>query len=168
MRYKKDRTGRYACIVTPATRRLDVNSLVKCELAAERISFASREVATELSGMKYCGITAFGLPDTWPIPVKVTTGKHIAMGAAVREAKFLLSPQRLVCLAEHGGGDARDLIDLQILRPGKSTLAVFIRYSINYQLLERTFVFYLSPYYLPWFIVTGTIRPVKTIDLLKA
>lgn len=100
VRYKKDGGEQYAAIVTLASRRLDVNGALKRELGAKRISFASREVATELSGMEYGGITAFGVPDSWSVIVEaaVMERERIVMGAGVREAKLLLAPQRLLAL----------------------------------------------------------------------
>ncbi|SAL00632.1 YbaK/EbsC family protein [Caballeronia ptereochthonis] len=100
VRYRKDGGEQYAAIVTLASRRLDVNGAVKRELGAKRISFASREVATELSGMEYGGITAFGVPDSWNVLVEaaVMERERIVMGAGVREAKLLLAPQRLLAL----------------------------------------------------------------------
>ncbi|KND57377.1 hypothetical protein BSCH_00476c [Candidatus Paraburkholderia schumanniana] len=100
VRYKKDGGEQYAAIVTLASRRLDVNSAVRRELGAKRISFASREVATELSGMEYGGITTFGVPHSWSVLVEaaVMERERIVMGAGIREAKLLLSPQRLLDL----------------------------------------------------------------------
>ncbi|WP_061171532.1 YbaK/EbsC family protein [Caballeronia hypogeia] len=100
VRFKKGGAEQYAAIVTLASRRLDVNGALKRELGAQRISFASRETATELSGMEYGGITAFGLPDSVPVLVEaaVMERERIVMGAGVREAKLLLAPQRLLAL----------------------------------------------------------------------
>jgi prolyl-tRNA editing enzyme YbaK/EbsC (Cys-tRNA(Pro) deacylase) len=100
VRYKKSGEERYAAIVTLGSRRLDVNGALKRELAAQRISFASREIATELSGMEYGGITAFGLPDSCAVLVEaaVMERERIVMGAGIREAKLLMSPQRLLAL----------------------------------------------------------------------
>ncbi|BAN26871.1 YbaK/EbsC family protein [Caballeronia insecticola] len=100
VRYKKDGGEQYAAIVTLGSKRLDVNGAAKRHLGAQRISFASREIATELSGMEYGGITAFGVPDSWSVIVEasVMERERIVMGAGIREAKLLLSPQRLLAL----------------------------------------------------------------------
>lgn len=100
VRYKKDGGEQYAAVVTLASKRLDVNGAVKRALGAQRISFASREVATEHSGMEYGGITAFGVPASWLVLVEaaVMERARVVMGAGVREAKLLLSPQRLLAL----------------------------------------------------------------------
>ena len=100
VRFKKGGAEQHAAIVTLASRRLDVNGALKRELGAQRISFASREAATELSGMEYGGITAFGLPDDLPVLVEaaVMERERIVMGAGIREAKLLLAPQQLLAL----------------------------------------------------------------------
>lgn len=100
VRFKRDGAEHYAAIVSLASRRLDVNGAVKRELNAQRISFASREIATELTGMEYGGITGFGLPESWRVLVEasVMTRESIVMGAGIREAKLLLSPQRLLAV----------------------------------------------------------------------
>lgn len=102
VRFKKDGGEQFAAIVTLATRRLDVNGAVKRELGAQRISPASREAATELSGMEYGGITSFGLPESMTVLVEasVMERERIVMGAGIREAKLLLAPQRLLALPQ--------------------------------------------------------------------
>lgn len=57
LRYKRDGAEGYAAVVNLGSRRLDVNGAVKALLGARRLSFAAREVATELTGMQFGGIT---------------------------------------------------------------------------------------------------------------
>lgn len=97
IRYKKDGGEHYAALVSLGSRRLDVNGAVKAVLGAQRLSFAQRETAVEHSRMEFGGITAFGLPQDWRILVDaaVMERMQIVMGAGVRAAKLLLSPEVL-------------------------------------------------------------------------
>jgi prolyl-tRNA editing enzyme YbaK/EbsC (Cys-tRNA(Pro) deacylase) len=97
LRYKKAGVEQHAAVVTLGSRRLDVNGAVKERLGAQRLSFAKREVATELTGMEFGGITAFGVPDDWTILVDsaVMARRQVVMGAGVRLAKLLLPPALL-------------------------------------------------------------------------
>jgi prolyl-tRNA editing enzyme YbaK/EbsC (Cys-tRNA(Pro) deacylase) len=94
IKYKKEGGEHYAAIVTLGSLRLDINGAVKAYLGAKRLSFASREVAVEHSGMEFGGITAFGVPEDWRILVDAAVMKReqVVMGAGVREAKLLLPP----------------------------------------------------------------------------
>lgn len=100
LRYRKGGEERHAAIVTLGSRRLDVNGAVKERLGAQRLSFAKREVATELTGMEFGGITAFGLPADWVVLVDaaVMAREQVVMGAGVRVAKLLLRPHLLSAL----------------------------------------------------------------------
>lgn len=97
LRYKRDGAEHHAAVVTLGSRRLDVNGAVKARLGAQRLSFAKREQAVELTGMEFGGITAFGVPDDWVVLVDaaVMTRERIVMGAGVRAAKLLLAPALL-------------------------------------------------------------------------
>ncbi len=97
LRYKRDGAEGYAAVVNLGSRRLDVNGAVKALLGARRLSFAAREVATELTGMQFGGITAFGLPEGMPLLVDAAVFERplVVMGAGVRETKLLLSPALL-------------------------------------------------------------------------
>jgi prolyl-tRNA editing enzyme YbaK/EbsC (Cys-tRNA(Pro) deacylase) len=100
LRYRRAGVEQHAAVVTLGSRRLDVNGAVKERLGAQRLSFAKREVATELTGMEFGGITAFGVPDDWTILVDsaVMDRQQVVMGAGVRLAKLLLPPTLLVQL----------------------------------------------------------------------
>jgi prolyl-tRNA editing enzyme YbaK/EbsC (Cys-tRNA(Pro) deacylase) len=102
LRYKKDAAEHFAAVVTLASYRLDINGAVRLALGAKRISFASREVATEQSAMQFGGITAFGLPPHWRVLIddRVMCRQQIVMGAGVRTAKLVLRPSTLAEL--HG------------------------------------------------------------------
>ncbi|MCO5164586.1 MAG: YbaK/EbsC family protein [Mesorhizobium sp.] len=97
LRYRKGGVDRYAAIVSLGSKRLDVNGAVKQHLGAQRLTFAKREEATDLTGMEFGGITAFGLPDDWAILIDSTvmTRPQVVMGAGVRATKLLLPPAAL-------------------------------------------------------------------------
>jgi prolyl-tRNA editing enzyme YbaK/EbsC (Cys-tRNA(Pro) deacylase) len=98
VKYRKGGVDRHAAIVSLGSRRLDVNGAVKAALGAQRLTFAKREAAVELTGMESGGITCFGLPADWPVLVDaaVMTRPFVVMGAGMRCAKLLLAPTLLV------------------------------------------------------------------------
>lgn len=97
LRFKKAGAEHYAAVVSLGSQRLDINGAVKAALGAQRLSFAKREDAVELSAMEFGGITVFGLPAAWPVLVDeaVMTREQVVMGAGVRQAKLLLAPKLL-------------------------------------------------------------------------
>lgn len=104
---------RYACCMTLAHRRVDVNNVVRRRLDARKASFAPMEVAVERSGMEYGGITPVGLPADWRVWVDgaVADSGQICIGAGIRGAKLLLTGAELLQLptAERVDDLARDL-----------------------------------------------------------
>jgi len=94
IRFTKDQQERHVAVVTLGSRRLDVNGAVKAHLGAKRLSFAKREVATELTAMEFGGITAFGLPADMPVLVDaaVMARPFVVMGAGYRRTKLFLAP----------------------------------------------------------------------------
>ncbi|CAB3686705.1 YbaK/EbsC family protein [Paraburkholderia rhynchosiae] len=97
VRYRKDGGEHHAALISLGSLRLDINGAVKAALGAQRLSFARREDAVELSGMELSGITAFGLPPDWRVLVDaaVMERAQIVMGAGIRAAKLLLAPDVL-------------------------------------------------------------------------
>ncbi|MDC8758408.1 YbaK/EbsC family protein [Janthinobacterium fluminis] len=97
LRYKKDGAEHYAAVITLGSNRLDVNGAVKQCLGAQRLSFAKREVATEITGMEFGGITAFGLPGDMRILIDqaVMDRQYLVMGAGIRKTKIFLAPALL-------------------------------------------------------------------------
>jgi prolyl-tRNA editing enzyme YbaK/EbsC (Cys-tRNA(Pro) deacylase) len=100
LRYSRDGLEHHAAVINLGSRRLDVNGAVKALLGARRVSFAKREMATELTGMEFGGITAFGLPRDMRILVDeaVTRRTFVVMGAGFRRTKLLLDPNLLRAL----------------------------------------------------------------------
>jgi prolyl-tRNA editing enzyme YbaK/EbsC (Cys-tRNA(Pro) deacylase) len=94
LRYTKDQAEHYAAVVNLGSRRLDVNGAVKDLLGAKRLSFAKREVATEITNMEFGGITVFGLPSNMRLLVDaaVMDRAFVVMGAGYRRTKLFLAP----------------------------------------------------------------------------
>jgi prolyl-tRNA editing enzyme YbaK/EbsC (Cys-tRNA(Pro) deacylase) len=86
-----ERTWYAACLVRGSD-RLDVNGAVRRRLDARKLSFAPMDVAVELSGMEYGGITPVGLPADWPILVDESVAGHdrLIVGSGIRGSKLLV------------------------------------------------------------------------------
>lgn len=97
LRYRKEGLEHHAAAVTLGSRRLDVNGTVKKRLGANRLSFAKREAAVEITGMEFGGITAIGLPSDMPVLIDemVLTRPFIVVGAGVRRTKLLIASAHL-------------------------------------------------------------------------
>lgn len=93
VKYPQNGEDRFAALVSLGSRRLDLNGAVRLTLGTRKVSMARREVATELTGMAFGGITALGLPAGLRILVDaaVMAREFIVMGAGVRETKLLLA-----------------------------------------------------------------------------
>ena len=83
---------RYAACLVLATTRIDVNGLVRNRLDARKASFAAQEEAVALTGMAYGGITAVGLPASWPLLVDpaVLAAGLVVVGSGLRRSKLVL------------------------------------------------------------------------------
>ncbi|MFB6865835.1 YbaK/EbsC family protein [Streptomyces virginiae] len=84
-----------ACLV-PSAGRADVNGAVRRHLGARKVSFAPMDMAVELTGMEYGGITPLGLPDGWPVLVDpvVADMPYVLVGSGRRRGK-LIAPGKL-------------------------------------------------------------------------
>jgi prolyl-tRNA editing enzyme YbaK/EbsC (Cys-tRNA(Pro) deacylase) len=91
---------RYAACLVQATKRLDVNHVVKRLIDARRVSFASAEDTVAVTGMTPGGVTPFGLPAELPIYVDapVMDLDEIVLGGGGRSTKILISPAALAKL----------------------------------------------------------------------
>jgi len=89
-----------AAIMILATDRADVNKTVRKHLDVRRMSFASMETATSLTGMEYGGITPLGLPADWPILVdsRVVEAGIVVIGSGVRASKLAIDGAVLATL----------------------------------------------------------------------
>ena len=88
---------RYVACVVLAPNRLDVNGLVKRRLGARKVSFASAEETSELTGMMIGGVTALALPPDLPLWVdeRVMHRPSIVLGGGSRSLKIRVSPDVL-------------------------------------------------------------------------
>lgn len=82
-----------ACLVTAST-RLDVNGMVKKLMDVRRLSFATSDQTTELTGMMVGGVTPFGLPDSIEIFVDklVMDLDYVIIGGGNRSYKIKIDP----------------------------------------------------------------------------
>ncbi|HTV10901.1 MAG TPA: YbaK/EbsC family protein [Acidimicrobiales bacterium] len=89
---KREGEERFAACVVLSSTRADVNGLARRRLDVRKASFLPREQAVALTGMEYGGITAFGLPEDWPLLVdsRVARARLVVMGSGVRRSKLLV------------------------------------------------------------------------------
>ena len=94
---RRDGQPKLAACMVLATTRADVNGLVKRELDVRKASFAPMDLAVELTGMEYGGITPVGLPADWPVFVDVAVAAEpwVVIGSGVRRSKLVLPGQSL-------------------------------------------------------------------------
>lgn len=87
--------GHNAVCVVLATTRLDVNRRVRNLLGVKKLSFASAEQTSELTGMETGGVTPFGLPAALPVYVdsRVVDLDEILVGGGNRSTKVLVDPE---------------------------------------------------------------------------
>jgi prolyl-tRNA editing enzyme YbaK/EbsC (Cys-tRNA(Pro) deacylase) len=87
---KRDGQARFAACVILATTRADVNGLARRRLDVRKASFAATELAVELTGMEYGGITPIGLPASWPVLIDaaVAATPRVVIGSGVRRSKL--------------------------------------------------------------------------------
>ncbi|WP_432559964.1 YbaK/EbsC family protein [Granulicoccus sp. GXG6511] len=97
-----------AAIMILATDRADVNKVVRKHLDARKMSFASMETATTLTGMEYGGITPVGLPSDWPILIDrgVADAGLVVIGSGLRGSKIAIDA---AALAELPNAEVLDL-----------------------------------------------------------
>lgn len=95
----------YAACMIQATKRADVNGIVRKELDAKKISFAPMETATSMSGMEFGAINPIGLPEDWVILVDsdATKLEKAIIGSGIRESKLLVSGKFTSKLAKQQG-----------------------------------------------------------------
>jgi prolyl-tRNA editing enzyme YbaK/EbsC (Cys-tRNA(Pro) deacylase) len=88
----------FAACVVQATARLDVNHRVRGLMGVSRLSFASPEETTQLTGMLVGGVTPFGLPEGWPIYVdeRALPLDWVILGGGNRSSKLRLHPRELL------------------------------------------------------------------------
>lgn len=85
-----------ACLVM-AGDMADVNGAVRKDLGARKVSFAAKDIALELTGMEYGGITPVGLPSDWTLLIDESVMNHefIVIGSGLRSSKVALRTKAL-------------------------------------------------------------------------
>jgi len=85
----------FTASVVRATRRLDVNHVVKPMMNVGKVSFARSEETAELTGMMIGGVTALALPSELPIYVDpgLMSLDYIILGGGSRSTKIKISPE---------------------------------------------------------------------------
>ena len=88
-----------ACLVLSHT-RLDVNRMVRKLMGVRKLSFASAEDTSAVTGMIIGGVTPFGLPDGLPIYVDqaVMELESVVIGGGNRSQKLRVPPAALELL----------------------------------------------------------------------
>ena len=88
---------RYVACVLLATTSLDVNSAVRREMGARKVSFAAAGPVRDLTGMEIGGVTPFGLPDDLPVLVdaRVLERDWVILGGGNRTSKLRIDPAAL-------------------------------------------------------------------------
>ena len=93
----KKEPRQYAACLALATTRLDVNHAVRRLLGGQKLSFASGQETTALTGMMMGGVTVFSLPPDLPIYVDsaVLEARSIVVGGGSRSCKIRIAPEVL-------------------------------------------------------------------------
>ncbi len=88
---------KYCACIVKGTGRLDVNKRVKGLMEVSRVSFASADETTELTGMLIGGVTPFALPDDLPIYVdqKILDLDYVILGSGSRSSKLRMDPSEM-------------------------------------------------------------------------
>jgi prolyl-tRNA editing enzyme YbaK/EbsC (Cys-tRNA(Pro) deacylase) len=93
---KKEPRQYCACLVL-ATTRLDVNHTVRQLMGVSRVSFASADDTSALTGMMIGGVTVFALPPELPIYIDapIMALDYVILGGGSRSVKIKVSPEVL-------------------------------------------------------------------------
>ena len=85
----------YVACVLLATTSLDVNNVVRREIAVRKASFAAAEPVRALTGMEIGGVTPFGLPEDVPVLVdaRVLEPPWVVLGGGNRSSKLRVAPE---------------------------------------------------------------------------
>ena len=91
----KKEPKQYCACVVKATTRLDVNHAVRRLMNASRVSFATAEETTALTGMMIGGVTVLALPPDLPVYVdeRVMALDWLIVGGGSRSTKIRTSPE---------------------------------------------------------------------------
>ncbi|MQF63923.1 hypothetical protein FIM03_01310 [SAR202 cluster bacterium AD-802-L14_MRT_200m] len=90
----------FTASVVRATRRIDVNHVIKPMMNTGRVSFAKPEETAQLTGMMIGGVTVLALPPELPIYIDpgLMNLDYIILGGGSRSIKIKVSPNILQVL----------------------------------------------------------------------
>jgi prolyl-tRNA editing enzyme YbaK/EbsC (Cys-tRNA(Pro) deacylase) len=85
---------RFGVCVVPATRKLDVNGIVRRLMEVSRASFATAEEMRAHTGMEVGGVTPLALPPGWPLYVDASLMalEWVIIGGGGRDFKVKAPP----------------------------------------------------------------------------
>lgn len=94
-------SGVHAMFLVLATTRLDVNGLGRRLMDVKKVSFASSDVTSEVTGMVVGGVTPFGRPQDLALFVDaaVMTPEWVIVGGGSRDMKIKVNPEVFTRLA---------------------------------------------------------------------
>jgi len=86
--------GVHAMFLVLATTRLDVNRMARQLMDVKKVSFASSEVTSEVTGMVVGGVTPFSRPADLPLFVDAAVLGHewVIVGGGSRDMKIKVDP----------------------------------------------------------------------------
>jgi len=88
-------SGVHAMFLVLATTRLDVNGLGRQLMDVKKVSFASADVTSSVTGMVVGGVTPFGRPRDLPLFVDgaVMSPEWVIIGGGSRDMKIKVNPE---------------------------------------------------------------------------
>jgi len=97
---RRDGVERGCCAVVLASRRVDVNGVLRQNLDVRKASFASMDYAVATSGMEYGAITPVGLGPNWPVWLDQTVcdTDWLVVGSGIRRSKLVIRGASLLNL----------------------------------------------------------------------
>lgn len=96
---RADKIWYSACLIL-ASDMADVNGVIRKVLGARKTSFAPKDIALQLTGMEYGGITPIGLPADWAIYIDEAVMNHetVVVGGGLRGSKIAINTSALAKL----------------------------------------------------------------------
>jgi prolyl-tRNA editing enzyme YbaK/EbsC (Cys-tRNA(Pro) deacylase) len=88
-------SGIHAMFLVLATTRLDANGMGRRLMDAKKVSFASTDLTSAVTGMNLGGVTPFGRPDDLPLFVDaaVMVPEWVIVGGGSRDMKIKVDPE---------------------------------------------------------------------------
>ena len=89
---------KYCACIVQASQRLDVNKVVRGLMGVSRVSFASVEETSELTGMMIGGVTPYALPNDLPLYAdhNLLSAEYVILGSGSRSSKLKVAPEEML------------------------------------------------------------------------